>query len=269
MKIYLASAANAVPELPPQLSHAQMLYRVRGSRLYRARRIRGLAALGLAVVSIAEYSGGAPSSHLLAELVNEVQSARLDGIILDLGATQRTPTPLQSALSAELTSALSPRRVFVPESLGKSATGAYVLVQTALSCGKLERHLTNAVGRYGTLSNGSVRVALECDRVRMDFALPTPAGFGTEITAERLQELWFANNAVTPPDKLCAFFSESLCVDYMFYRDGQTPHFVLYDNLETLRRKLTLAESLGITQSIMFYPHVADILPELAAYTTP
>ena len=50
---------------------------------------------------------------------------------------------------------------------------------------------------------------------------------------------------------------------YFTYTAEGGTHFVLFDDVETLRRKVRLAQELGIQKAFLMYPEVADLLPEL------
>ncbi|MDR0906843.1 MAG: hypothetical protein LBN00_11860 [Oscillospiraceae bacterium] len=248
MEIYVAIPVGSAPALPPHLIPARIIYRVRGARLYRARGAKS-AQGGVAVVNTSEYTGGVPSAYLVSELAGEVEAANYGGVVLDTGGARLGASPLQIAFANELADAIAPRTVYVPEILGAQVPNACVLVQTALSGGSLERHLSGALTRYGE------RVALECDRVRMDFALPSPSGFGAELDAAQFAALAVGQRA---------YYSNSLCCNYFTYPDEiSAPHIVLFDDAQTIKRKFALAETLGIGQAFLFYPHIADIIDSL------
>ena len=40
-------------------------------------------------------------------------------------------------------------------------------------------------------------------------------------------------------------------------------HFVLFDDAGSIRKKLRLAEALGIERALFFYPEVSDLLPDI------
>jgi hypothetical protein len=86
----------------------------------------------------------------------------------------------------------------------------------------------------------------------MDFALPCPGGAGEELGAGRLGALLSGAPR--------AFFSEALCVNYFYRREGRSRRVTLFDDAESVRRKLALAEALGISRAFLYYPHVSDIL---------
>jgi urease gamma subunit len=75
-------------------------------------------------------------------------------------------------------------KLYVPEALSEISAQTVVLLPTALSGGTLADHIGDALQKYGT-----GRVALEIERVRMDFSLPAVTGTGKELSAEELQAL--------------------------------------------------------------------------------
>lgn len=64
-------------------------------------------------------------------------------------------------------------------------------------------------------------------------------------------------------DEPAVFFSEDLCARYFVRICGCEPRFVMFDDAHTLRRKLHLAQNMGISTAFVMYPEVEDILDEL------
>ncbi len=62
------------------------------------------------------------------------------------------------------------------------------------------------------------------------------------------------------------FFSNELCAHYFTYMNRQNgAHFVLFDDAASIRKKLYLARSLDISDALLPYPAVADILRDILA----
>ena len=142
---------------------AHMIYRIgRGYHLFRSERAR-VSSGGLLVVDTGGYTGGGPSSALIAEIIGECHRRGFDGIILDVGNAPARPL---FPLAGELGSAAKKNglRLYVPAKMADSSAEAIVLLPTALSGGTLQEHIVTALGKYGV-----GRVALEIERVRMDF----------------------------------------------------------------------------------------------------
>ena len=141
------------------------------------------------------------------------------------------------------------RALFVPERCGHAVADARVVVSTALSGGTLRRRLEEICRRFG-----AQRLALDLACVRADFSLPAPYGDGAALSAQQLAAL----RGQRP-----VFFSPELCARYFTYGEGGMTHFVLFDDADTLRRKMSLAAELGIGTGFLSLPESAEALPQL------
>ncbi|MDR2502303.1 MAG: hypothetical protein LBC78_03525 [Oscillospiraceae bacterium] len=248
--LYIAIPASAAESsvLPDVFIPASMIYRTRGARLCRAQGQQS-ARGGIMILGAEELTGGAPLSLLISELITEMRDRGYSGVLINPG---RESNSLHRHLVAGLVAAARGKiTVFVTEALAGASPDTVVLIQTALSGGSLYRHLHKAVSKYG-----APRCALEIDRISMSFPLPCRGGAGETLPADRLREL-VARRRV--------FFSDSLCVNYFSYiQDGQR-HMALYDDAKSIREKLFVAKSLGISGGFLFYPHVRAILSDLAS----
>ena len=56
------------------------------------------------------------------------------------------------------------------------------------------------------------------------------------------------------------YYSRELAANYFTYPTERGTHFVLFDDAETLRRKVRLAESYGIREAFVMYPEICDLL---------
>lgn len=232
------------------LSVAHMIYRIgRGYHLFRA---QGSEAVrnGLMVVDTDGYTGGGPLNSLVMEILGECEKNSFSGIVLDTGGVSTRPV---AALSWHMAAEASKHgvKLYVPEVLSTAGEEAIVLVPTALSGGTLTGHISDAIARYG-----KGRVALEIERVRMDFTPPVTNGVGKELSAEELQALIEQHHPQS-------FLSKELCAYYFTYRDKKGTHFVLFDNGASIKRKLQVAAKMGIDSAFLFCPHVADIIDKI------
>ena len=166
-----------------------------------------------------------------------------------------TGVVLEPVLSAAALDALAElcrrygRALFVPERCGHAVADARVVVSTALSGGTLRRRLEEICRRFG-----AQRLALDLACVRVDFSLPAPYGDGAALSAQQLAAL----RGQRP-----VFFSPELCARYFTYGEGGMTHFVLFDDADTLRRKMSLAAELGIGTGFLSLPESAEALPQL------
>lgn len=99
-------------------------------------------------------------------------------------------------------------------------------------------------------------MALDAQRVRMDFTLPARTGEGRALSAEQFRE-------ICRRESPAVFFSVELCAKYFSYSREGSAHFLLFDDADTLKRKLRLASSLNLAAAFLMWPEVSDLLPEL------
>lgn len=139
--------------------------------------------------------------------------------------------------------------LWVHEHCAHAAPGGRVLVCTALSGGDMEERLTRCCRAFG-----ADRIVLELQRLRMDFPLPCPGGEGVYLTGEQLAQRQRGR---------AVFYSRTLGARYFTYRSGNGTRFVLFDDGDTLRRKIALGRQLGITRGLLTLPECGDILDEV------
>ncbi|MCD8354414.1 MAG: hypothetical protein LUC47_08900 [Clostridiales bacterium] len=160
-----------------------------------------------------------------------------------------------AALTAELDAALSRQglALWVGEAYGPGCPAAQVLVSSALSGGTLKGRLSEAMDRLG-----GNRVVLAVERMAADFALPAVSGQGQPLTPRELA-------ALREQHRPKRWYSGEFCAWYFAYeREGQV-HLVLYDDGESIRRKLLLAKDLGIVQALVAWAEVKDCVDTIFA----
>lgn len=188
------------------------------------------------------------SSALCRTLLRECAARRFGGVLADFdGAVREDRLAFLSQLGAALVR--SGLRLYVPERF--AVPEGIVLICTALSGGTLRERLSDAAARCG-----AQHIALDCQRLAMDFTLPCRSGEGLPLTREELAGLRERCGSAV-------FFSDELCANYFSYTAQGAAHFVLFDTAETLRRKLQLGRERGIETAFFMYPEVDDLLPEL------
>ena len=249
MQIYIAAApeeARAASAYGHPLSHAA--YRI-GPSSTLLRKNPLLQSGGLLAVGDLGAPEAADTEALCAAVLRECSRRSYTGVVLDF--TQPPRRDLQ-AFARRLEQVLSERKrtLFVPESYAHAAPQSMVLIGTAVSGGTLEERLQEAAQQYGG------RMALDAERLRMDFRLPCRSGIGTPLSAEE-----FA--ALQEREKPTVFFSPALCARYFTYQQPGETHFVLFDDAETLKRKLRLGQQAGALAAFFMWPEVADIAEKL------
>lgn len=238
MQIYLAAA-------PPDLKKASECWKNLAYAAYRIGpdstllRETSLSASrgGLLLLSDAKAPPIRDGESLAQAVLRECRRRNAAGAVLDF---EEPPSADRKNFAAILARRLSP--LYVPQDY--AVPGGIPLVQTAVSGGNLQEYLEAALRRYGT-------AALDVQRLCMDFPLPSPSGTGAPMPFSRLSVILRQTRPQT-------FFSGDLCARYFTcLQDGQT-HFLLYDDGETLRKKLQLGRSLGFSAAFLMYPEVCD-----------
>lgn len=190
-------------------------------------------------------------AKLSAAVLRECGRRGYTGVVLDFEEPPRQDRQLfAQRLEQSLTA--SRRTLYIPETYIRAAPGARMLLCTALSGGTFTQHLQEVADQHG----GAARLALDIQRLRMDFQLPAPSGEGIPLSQETLETLM----AEESPS---VFFSQDLCARYFTYtRNGET-HFVLYDDADTLSQKLRTGAAMGFSAAFFAFPEVRDLLPRL------
>lgn len=198
---------------------------------------------GLLSVSDREAPPIADVGALCAAVLRECGRRGYGGVVLDF---EESPTEDRKDFARRLSQELSRSRrtLFLPEAY--SVPGSVTPLCSAISGGHFSEYLQNAVK-----TRGAGRIALDVERLRMDFRLPCPSGQGVPLSGREFQQLLSLSPTV--------FFSQELCAKYFTYVRGGEPHFVLFDDAETLNRKVRIAGEMGICAAFFMWPEIADI----------
>ncbi len=141
------------------------------------------------------------------------------------------------------------RTLYVPASYADAAPDAVELVCTAVSGGNFQERLREVLRR-----RDGKPIALDAQRLRMDFQLPAPTGEGVPLDPDAFEAL---------RDGKAVYFSPDLCARYFTCtRNGQA-HFVLFDDADTIKRKLRIGAALGVETAFLQWPEVKDIADAL------
>lgn len=254
--------SNLILTVPPAESRAalyhglplgHMAYRVGGGpHLFRAS-VPVAARGGLMVLDNRGFDGRGASTQFCNEVTSECSARGFTGVICDF---EGRPFQVLGSIVTELGDLLYKRGqpLYVTEPYAPYSERTKVLISSALSGGSLAQRLTEAVQQYG-----AGRVALAVERVAVDFFLPSPTGQGTSLSREELQNR-IDDRAPT------IFFSSELCAHYFTYMSKQNgAHFILFDDAGSIRKKLHVARSLDISDAILAYPELDDLLPDILA----
>ena len=228
---------------------AHQAYRIgRGPHLYRS----GVpAAGGLMAVDDRDFDGRGEGGALCVEILRECGARGFQGAVLDLEGECK---PLLERVIRELDDRFFRRgwRLYVPEEYAHCGANTRIMVSSALSGGSLHSRLEEGVERYG-----KKRMTLALERRAADFFLPAPDGQGKELSREELR-------ALMEERQPCVFFSHELCARYFTYMSRESgAHFVLFDDGDTLRKKIQTAQGLGISEFMAALEDVEDAKEKL------
>ncbi|MCL2402050.1 MAG: hypothetical protein FWC90_05340 [Oscillospiraceae bacterium] len=256
-KIILATP----PETAAAVTHsgiaAHMSYRIgHGFRLYRSQRASDIRG-GFMVLDTSGFTGGGPMASLIADIIGECGKRAFTGIVINAGSYPGSPSQISLSMALAKEALTHSLEYFVPEDLAETGDHTIVRISAAISGGTLTRRLVDAIKKYGTN-----RLAVEIERVMMDFSLPALSGTGRELSNNEFRALIDRHNPKS-------FFSPELMVNYFTYHDNHSTHFVLHDNAETLQRKLKSVSDMGSTYAFLFYPRIADIFGEIFTDSNP
>ncbi len=190
------------------------------------------------------------TNTLCREILRECANRGFEGVAADFGDHI---SPDKISFFNELSTALqhNKKKLFVSAAYGKQVPTAYVLINTALSGGTLSTMLSDACNVFG-----KQRIALDIERVRMDFLLPSPSGEGTLLNEAEFETLL---QKMAPT----VYFSHELCAKYFTYRKDGHSHFVLFDDADTIRYKIKLGQQMDIRYAFLLCSEVSDLLNEL------
>lgn len=238
MRLFVASAPPYTA-LPPHVTPVRAAYRIEGGTLcalLHPEHTRG------GVLLIAEQRGD-DLRRVLPALLGECHRRGYGGVAVPFPAPM-----LVSALRRPLREAgLS---LWVNESDGLAAPECRVLVNTALTGGDLEDRLESACRTFG-----AERIVLDVQRLRMVYPLPC-SGEGTPLTGDELRRLRQGRPV---------YYAGELGARYFTCRWQGRNAFVLFDDADTLRRKMALGERFHIPRALLTLPESEDVLADVLA----
>jgi hypothetical protein len=186
-----------------------------------------------------------PPDRLAFTIIKECLRRAARGLLLDFDTQDESRGQLITQLSR-----LLPGKgitLFVPEYYAPAAPQARILISSALSGGTLEDRLSDALSRFGP-----ERTVLALERRAEDFSLPAPDGCGTPLTDLQLQQML---ERLRP----AVWFSTPLCARYFTYLTAAgAVRFVLFDDTDTLSKKLETARRVGLRRFLLPWDEVSS-----------
>ncbi|MBR0281003.1 MAG: hypothetical protein IJQ81_05335 [Oscillibacter sp.] len=185
---------------------------------------------------------------LSGAVVRECLRRGYRGAVLDF---EETPRDDLRKFAATLEARLRDNRrvLYVPAPYADAVPDAVALVCTAVSGGNFQEYLREVLRK-----RGGKPIALDVQRLRMDFRLPAPTGEGVPLDSDAFETLRAGKTA---------YFSTDLCARYFTCTHGGQAHFVLYDDADTIREKLRIGAALGVETAFLQWPEVKDIADAL------
>lgn len=216
-----------------QMFPAHRAYRLgSGGHLFRSNALNTRG--GLMAVDSQDLEGPIDPGPFCQEILRECGARGFRGVVCLFGEG-RLPQLAQTVQTLGERLQRQKLTLYVPEQYAGSSSHARALVSSAISGGSLEQRLRDALEQYGP-----ERVVLFLEKRAEDFFLPSPTGSGQPLTAEALEQL---RSRFQPS----VFFSQELCARYFTYMTRESgAHFVLFDDGETLEKKLEVSQRLGI-----------------------
>jgi len=253
LQIFLAAAPEqlqAAMKHTNRLAHAA--YRIGKSGRLEGGKLPGSTRGGLLLLSDLGCGIVYDPALLSREIARECAGRGFAGVAADF---ELPPSRDKVHLLRELRDLMgrSGRKLYLPEVYGKYLPNACILICTALSGGSLQTRLEEAVNTWG-----KDHIALDLQRLRMVFSLPCPSGCGRPLSQRELEEMKENQGKQT-------FYSADLCAKYFTCAENGQSRFVLFDDEETLEKKIRIGSSLGIQTGFFMYPEVEDLLPRLFA----
>ncbi|MCI9120552.1 MAG: hypothetical protein HFG00_03360 [Oscillibacter sp.] len=250
MQIYLAATPESSQEAQKFCRNlAHVAYRIGEDSVLLRQSLLLQTRGGLLCVSDRDAPFIDRPEALRDAVLRECGRRTYSGVLLDF---EEAPRQDRLAFAAALGSALaaSRRALYLPESYARAAQNAVLLLCTAISGGSFSQYLQESAARYG----GASRLALDVQRLRMDFRLPAHSGEGDSLSSSALEALL---KDASP------FFSQDLCARYFTYTQDGCAHFVLFDDAGTLNQKLRLGTGMGFAAAFFMWPEVQDIAAPL------
>lgn len=248
MQIYLAVTPGEYQTAAPYCrAFAHVAYRIGSDSTLLRQNLLLQTKGGLLCVTDRDAPNIPDPEKLCAAVQRECSRRGYVGVLLDF---ELPPAPDRQAFAQLLAQQLAAARrtLYVPERYAHTVPMAVPLVCTALSGGNFTERLREAAAAQG----GAGKLALDIQRLRMEFSLPSKNGRGTPLSQQELQRL-------LEQESPSIFFSEDLCARYFTYtRNGDT-RFVLFDDADTLGRKLRIGSSLGFSAAFFMWPEIRDI----------
>lgn len=234
-----------------RLAPAHLAYRVGGGpHLFRTQLPIPLKG-GIMVLDHQGFHGDGSPELFCQEVVRECAARSFQGLFCDF---EGEPLPVLRKAVSLLAPTFQKRgwSLYVPRSYASGAPNIKIVLTTAISGGSLRQYLREAIDAYGL-----ERVVLGLQWTCEDFTLPAKDGSGVPLT-------WAELTALRQARRPNVYFSDDLCAHYFTYMPtGGNAHFILFDDAQSMAKKLALAREMGVREAFLPYPEKIEELRRL------
>ena len=233
----VAHGADLMPAAALGFPCAWLAYTIENGELRMTARTPGRGGL-MGLYTTSPLPKNDDLRRLAQAIGNAVRQRQYGGVLLDLPDSDEALT-FAARLCPLLTGMGIP--LFLPIELGEASRDARLILPSAISGGSFDEMLARFTGFYPPS-----RLCLDLIRTRHDFSMPSPDADGHLLGSCAFEEL--LRNAGQ------SYYARELCCRYFTYRaeDGK-PHFVMFDDVETARRKVELARDAGLFAVFALY----------------
>ena len=203
----------------------------------------------LIYIDCTQFNGYGPHRLLCGEMMGECIARGAGGIVLDI--SDFTPAVVSFCKYLSESAKTNGLTVYLPYVPGISIENVTSLVSSDTDRGSLELLLRSAASELG-----ADNIALDIERVFRSYPLSRRRNAPQDMTGASPEELIAEYGAAS-------FFSDDLCINYFTYRKQDGVYMTLYDNAHSIRKKLELADKLGIKKAFLYYPKTEDMVSEL------
>ncbi len=246
-KIYLSAPPELAAEAAEYAPVSLMAYEVaRGLRLNRSPTVPSPRGERLMEVSCRRLTGFGPQAALAESILRQCLIYGFSGAVLDLPR----PTPALMALAELMSDRFRPRglSLYLPEGYGGIPGNPTILVSAQSYCAPYIDRLRALAGRFG-----AGRLALRLDTRPADFLLPARRSLPSRLPSPV--------PGGVQPDRV--FYSECHEANYTSFLDRGRVRLVMWDDANSVKRKLEIAENIGIHTAFLDFEENRSIIRNL------
>lgn len=192
------------------------------------------------LLGLSDYNAPPPDTVDLLRLEREITAEGgrrgYAGVLLDFERPeyQQTAVGLCQQLARQGIACYGPLTL-------SAAPNCSLLVPSAISGGSFEQMLEDYCRRFPPN-----RLTLDVVRVCAQYEMPSQDPDGQSLSAQQFRQI---QQQYSPS----SFFSQQLCAKYFTYHSQGKTHFVLYDDLSSTLRKLSIASRQGFAAAFVLY----------------